>query len=97
MANNERQRQDPCHFQLITHRGACGKARVVPHNRRPGSELRKWVIRRCVLLLSAHDWRGGGRNEMRTCQTLGPAESVMPQVLSAVAVQRSTVTLEASR
>jgi hypothetical protein len=26
----------PCHFQLITHRGACGKARVVPHNRRPG-------------------------------------------------------------
>ena len=30
------------------HRGTCGKARVVPHNRRPGSEFMEWVIRRCA-------------------------------------------------
>ncbi|MCX2927551.1 hypothetical protein [Streptomyces sp. NEAU-W12] len=28
----------PCLFQRIAHRGACGKAPVVPQNRRPGSE-----------------------------------------------------------
>src|SRR6266702_8602700 len=42
------------------------------------------------VLLSTHDSRGGGRNEMRACQARGSAESVMPQALSAIAVQRST-------
>ena len=27
--------QPPLHFQFISRRGACGKPRVVPHNRRP--------------------------------------------------------------
>jgi hypothetical protein len=48
-------------------------------------------------LLSTYDSRGGGRNEMRACQTRGSAESVMPQALSAIAVQRSAATLEVSR
>src|SRR3712207_561665 len=31
----------PFHFQRIAHRGACGKTRVVPHNRRPRQDLRR--------------------------------------------------------
>ena len=34
---------------------------------------------------------------MRACQTRGSAESVMPQAQPAIAVQRSTATLEVSR
>jgi hypothetical protein len=49
------------------------------------------------VLLSTYDLRGGGRNEMRACQTRGSADPVMPQALSAIAVQRSTATLEVSR
>jgi rifampicin phosphotransferase len=67
---NGKEIRAPCHFQYIAHRGACGKARVVPHNRRPGPEFMKWV----GVLLPAYDWRGGGRNEMRACQTRGSAE-----------------------
>src|SRR5215831_21246949 len=29
----------PCHFQYIAYWGTCGKARGVPHNRRPGPEF----------------------------------------------------------
>src|SRR6516164_6245079 len=41
-----------CRFQLIAHRGACGKARVVPHNRRPGGIA---MIERYVLGLEEID------------------------------------------
>jgi hypothetical protein len=86
----------PCHFQSTAHRGACGKARVVPHNRRPGSGFMEWVIGGRVLL-PEHDPLGGGRNEMEACQTRASAESVMPRALSAVAAQRSLPTLGVSR
>jgi hypothetical protein len=33
----------PCHLQHMAHRGTCGKARVVPHNRRPGPDFMEWV------------------------------------------------------
>jgi hypothetical protein len=49
------------------------------------------------VLLPAYDPRGGGRNEMRACQTRGSAESALPQALPGIAVQRSTATLEVSR
>jgi hypothetical protein len=35
----------PLQFQSIAHRGACGKTRVVPHNRRSAQNLRKWETR----------------------------------------------------
>jgi hypothetical protein len=49
------------------------------------------------VLLSAYDSRGGGRNQMRACQTRGSAESVLPRALPAITVQRSTATLEVLR
>ena len=49
------------------------------------------------VLLPAHDSRGGGRNQMGAGRTRGPAESVMPQALPAIAVQRSMATPEVSR
>src|SRR6266516_3416221 len=61
-ADSKKQRQGdpaPCHFQFIAHRGTCGKARVVPHNRRPGSEFMEWVIRRCVCCCRCMTRAGG--------------------------------------
>ena len=99
-SGQQKQRQGdltPCHFQSITHRGTCGKARVVPHNRRPGCGFMEWVTRRCVRCCRRMTRAGGGRNEMRACQTRGSAEPVMLQALPAIAVQRSTDALEVSR
>jgi hypothetical protein len=46
-----------CHFQCIAHRGACGKARDVPHNRRPKPEpTERGVGNAC--LLSTYGSRG---------------------------------------
>jgi hypothetical protein len=38
----------PCHSQLIARRGACGKARGVPQNDRPGPEPAEMTDSRCV-------------------------------------------------
>jgi len=48
------------------------------------------------VLLPPYDSRGRERDEMRACRTRG-SESVMPQALSVIAVQRSPATLEVSR
>src|SRR5262245_24561023 len=78
----------PCQFQSIAHPGACGKARVMPHNRRPARNLRTgraelgepdWASRtgRAGLrVLKPQLTRlGEGAAEMRACQVRGPAES----------------------
>ena len=50
-SGRQRQRQGaltPCHFQRIAHRGACGKTRVGPQNRRPDQERRRHGATTCV-------------------------------------------------
>jgi hypothetical protein len=44
----------PLHFQSIAHPGACGKTRVMPHNRRPGPEFTEIKERAVRVLLSAY-------------------------------------------
>jgi hypothetical protein len=48
----------PLHSQSIAHCGACGKTRVVPHNRRPRPELAGKWSREVRVVLSAYGSRG---------------------------------------
>ena len=49
----------PLHFQPIAHPGACGKTRVVPHNRRPGPESTDMGSRNACVV--ADVWVARGR------------------------------------
>jgi hypothetical protein len=60
-SGRQRQRQGdltPCHFQRIAHRGACGKTRVGPQNRRPDQERTKAWGHDAGVLLSTDGRRG---------------------------------------
>ena len=46
--SRKRRAPTPLHFQPIAHRGACGKTRVVPHNRWPGPEPAEMGVAKCV-------------------------------------------------
>jgi hypothetical protein len=48
----------PCHFQRIAHRGACGKARVGPQNRRLDQKWTKTWGHDVRVLLSTDGGRG---------------------------------------
>jgi hypothetical protein len=49
----------PLHFQRIPYPGACGKTRVVPHNRRPRENLENGGREVRVLFVSVGGQPGG--------------------------------------
>jgi len=94
----QRQRQGdptPCHFQRIAHRGACGKGRVGPQNRRPDQERTKVRLR--MRVCAPPDWPGGRQREMRTGRTRGSKLRETPVIRPAGARHRSTAAPEVSR
>src|SRR3989442_7586801 len=56
--DRERGLPTPLHLQFTPHRGACGKPRVVPHNRRPQPRTYGNGEERMRVLLSTHLSRG---------------------------------------
>ena len=105
----QRQRQGdltPCHFQRIAHRGACGKTRVGPQNRRPEQERTKTWGHDVRVSLSTDggrgdeppvpDWSGGRQREMRTCRR-GSTLRETPVIPPASAGQWGTAASEVSR
>ena len=66
----------PLHFQSIAHRGACGKTRVVPHNRWPGPEPSEMgaakAVRCCRRVGRARTPNGCGTSDTGTCKPRRP-------------------------